>query len=284
MALLHDLVYGSQLLFKTGEFSLGERLSVLNRIGKRTTLGDLYAKRVRTAPDGRKYFEAHGKKIYFEPDYPVHDQHRLMYGATQVLMETYIFPTFFEGPIIAQPGQIVLDLGANIGTTTMLFSDLVGPHGRVIAFEPIMHETLRRNLKENGALNTFVHAAAVWDKAGSTVFKVSDNTLLSRVDAQQPPEGTTWTEQREVPLVRLDDLCEQQRWPRVDLVKVDIEGAEENALRGALNLIKRFKPKWSISSYHTDFTGEKQHPKLVALLTSLGYTVKQKGTSHIWAW
>jgi FkbM family methyltransferase len=284
LALLHNVNYGLQLLFKPGEFTVGERLSALNRFSKRVTLADLYSKRVKSAPDGRRYFQAHGKKIFYEPDYKVHDEHGLMYGATQVLTETYIFPTFFAGPARVEKGQTVLDLGANIGTTTMLFSDLVGPNGRVIAFEPVMASTLRRNLQENGATNAAVHAAAVWDKAGSTVFKLTDNTLLSRVDAQQPPEGTVWTEQREVPLVRLDDLCDQEKWPRVDFVKMDIEGAEENAIRGATEIIKRFKPKWSISSYHTDFVGEKQHPKLKALLQSFGYTVKERATSHIWAW
>ena len=48
--------------------------------------------------------------------------------------------------------------------------------------------------------------------------------------------------------------------------------------------MREFRPVWSISSYHTDRTGQKQHPKLVALLQRLGYQVREVGQQHIYAW
>jgi hypothetical protein len=65
---------------------------------------------------------------------------------------------------------------------------------------------------------------------------------------------------------------------------MDIEGAEELALKGAKNIIKKFRPKWSISSYHIDFNNEPQHNKLVKLLKDYGYKIEEEKGHRIWAW
>ena len=76
-------------------------------------------------------------------------------------------------------------------------------------------------------------------------------------------------EHRRVPVITIDGYVREHGIERVDFIKADIEGAEELAIRGARDTIARFKPKWTISSYHTDLAGDKQHPKLLALLKEL---------------
>jgi len=71
---------------------------------------------------------------------------------------------------------------------------------------------------------------------------------------------------------------------RIDFIKIDIEGAEELAIKGAEKIIKEFRPKWSISSYHIDFNNEPQHQKLVNLMLKHGYKIKQVSKKHIFAW
>jgi hypothetical protein len=87
-----------------------------------------------------------------------------------------------------------------------------------------------------------------------------------------------------ISLTTVDEFVEQEKLPRVDFIKMDIEGAEEPALRGAMRTINRFRPKWSIASYHLDFAGEPQHPKLVRLLKESGYRVEEVEQQRIYAW
>ena len=65
---------------------------------------------------------------------------------------------------------------------------------------------------------------------------------------------------------------------------MDIEGTEELAIRGAKKLIDKYRPKWSISSYHIGFDNEPQHDKLVTLLKENRYKIEEIKGSHIYAW
>ena len=85
-------------------------------------------------------------------------------------------------------------------------------------------------------------------------------------------------------VMTLDSFCETKCLDRVDFIKMDIEGAEEQAIIGAKRVIENSHPTWSISSYHHDSSNELQHPKLVRLLKSFGYTIVERHENHIWAY
>ncbi|MFX0043507.1 MAG: FkbM family methyltransferase, partial [Candidatus Hodarchaeota archaeon] len=87
-----------------------------------------------------------------------------------------------------------------------------------------------------------------------------------------------------IELTTLDSLVDELELEKIDFIKIDIEGAEELAIRGAENIIRQYRPKWSISSYHIDFNNEPQHNKLVNLMLDYGYKVKQIDKKHIFAW
>lgn len=144
-----------------------------------------------------------------------------------------------------QPGDAVVDIGANIGFFTIVLAELVGPGGHVYAFEP-----LKRNadlLERSSAENRFQHRitlrrAAVGEEAGhiELVSPVATNNWgggYLRTEATPiPPLHET----HRVPLLRLDDCpCAG----RVSFIKVDAEGSELLALRGAANLLKRDHPR-----------------------------------------
>lgn len=199
---------------------------------------------------------------------------------SQVVAETFIDPLFFAGPVIVRPGDTVLDLGGNIGTTAAFFSRQVGRGGRVYAFEPCVPEVLAHNISLNQLANVEVLPLAVGDSCATAQMSVGasgmDSTLVQKL---------AWhTETKTVSVVTLDSFVSERKIKRVDFIKMDIEGAEESAILGARELIRRDKPKWTISSYHTDFKGDKQHPKLLTLLKNLGYTVKELPGFHIYAY
>lgn len=137
---------------------------------------------------------------------------------------------------LLRPGGHFVDGGANLGYFTVLAARRVGAAGRVDAFEP--DPANRRRLLDHVALNRVadrvrVHDAALSDRAGSLRLHHPDparaNHGQSSLFAELAPGGTSF----DVPLVRLDEVLD--RAP--DLLKLDVEGAELMALRGAARLL-----------------------------------------------
>lgn len=236
---------------------------------------------LRFACDGQPYFDLGSDRIFFHPERAVADEEAILQGALIILCEAYIRGQkfFFRRANIA-PGDVILDLGGNLGTSALLFSRLTGSQGKVYSFEPVFHQLLQRNLRENAIDNVEVVAAGVGATSGEAVFAVTDIGIDSRF--APPSKGDK--QGLNVPIIKLDDFVEQRQLQRLDFIKMDIEGAEELALRGAECLLAQFRPKLSIASYHTDFEGEKQHPKLLRLLREWGYQVEEIPNKHIYAW
>ena len=263
-------------------FPLSDRLRRAVSPGGGATDRDRLLSRLRTADDGAEYFDMNGTRVYFRPAHAPAGSEAVLSGAVQILKEAYLGdPGFFSGEVKISPGDTVLDLGGNLGTSAMLFSPLAGPKGRVMSFEPIYADLLRRNAAENGCDNVTVVASAVGDRVGEADFAVTEEGIDSRID----PGGTGGL-RRAVPLTTIDDWCAREGVGRVDFIKMDIEGAEEPALRGGEATIRRDRPKLSVASYHRDagFGGDRQHPKLVALLRSWGYELREVGEKHIFGW
>lgn len=264
--------------------SLRERAAFVSRPDGRgpNLLDHLLLRRLREAADGEPYFDLYGTRIFFRPDYPVADESAMLQGVLLILKEAFADRCYFFTPEVSiDEGDTVLDLGGNLGTSAMLFSRLVGPRGRVHSFEPIFHRVLGRNLRENGVGNVEVVPLGVADAPGEIEFAVSDAGIDSRIAC--PAHGAI-RNRRPVRLTSLDDYVEREGIGRVDFIKMDIEGAEELALRGARRVIGEFRPKLTIASYHTDPTGEPQHPKLVRHLDQLGYQIREVDGTHIYAW
>jgi FkbM family methyltransferase len=183
-------------------------------------------------------------------------EHSGQNGPLQVRMHGYGFATTFlvehyalrhaDIVIEAAPGDVVLDGGACWGDTALYFADRVGKVGQVYCFEvdPDNLRILDRNLAMNPALRQHIDVSplALWDKSGQTLGYV-----------QQGP-GTRTSEpvtgEETVTTIAIDDFVASRGLSRVDLIKMDIEGAELRALRGADQTLRRFRPKLAISAYH----------------------------------
>lgn len=257
-----------------------ERLSyVAPRMGTRS-IEELIRRRLGRDEAGRPVFLIDGDRIHFLPDGVDTPSEELMRGALLIMEEAYVRPTeFFSPPVVIREGDTVLDLGGNFGTSALRFSREAGPRGRVYSFEPVFHDPLRRTLEANGAAGVTVVPKAVGDRVGEADFLVSALGIDSRFTSDPGRSGA-----RRVATTTLDAFVAAQGLDRVDFIKADIEGAEEMAIRGAKGVIARFRPKWSVASYHTDPEGEPQHPKVARLLASLGYTVREVPGRHIFAW
>lgn len=141
---------------------------------------------------------------------------------------------------VLRPGQVVIDVGANIGYYTILASRRVGRGGRVIACEPFTRNVhyLHRHIHLNGAANVAVIPAACSDREGLSRFDPGRDCAEGRLVAN----GDEASEAVEfVPTVTIDEIVRQSR-VRPDVLKVDVEGAEEQVLRGASETLRAAHP------------------------------------------
>jgi FkbM family methyltransferase len=147
----------------------------------------------------------------------------------------------------ADRDDVVLDCGACWGETTLYFAHEVGRNGKVYAFEFTRENlsVLRANLDLNPHLRSAVEIIehAVWDASGVDISYVDNgpgSSVTTDAIAAAPKCST----------LAIDDFVETRRLDRVDFIKMDIEGAEVPALKGALKTLQRFTPKLAISAYH----------------------------------
>lgn len=153
-------------------------------------------------------------------------------------------------------GDIVLDCGANVGVFTRKALDMGA--AKVVAIEPGPEnvECLRRNFKaEIEAGRVIVYPKGVWHKDDELELNVDPNN--SAADSFLIKREGSHAVAR-VPLTTIDKLSAELGLARVDFIKMDIEGAEPNAIEGAVETIRKFKPRLSLSAYHAA-----DHPVLV---------------------
>jgi FkbM family methyltransferase len=140
---------------------------------------------------------------------------------------------------LVKPGWVVADVGANIGYYSLLFGKLVGSSGCVHAFEPTesTYRSLIRNVTLNQTTNVRAYRLALSDRAGNTRLVRSDrNPALNRL--ARPDESG----EEDVRVTTLDTFVAQHGIRRLDLIKIDIEGAEKDFLKGAESTLVRFCP------------------------------------------
>jgi FkbM family methyltransferase len=134
-----------------------------------------------------------------------------------------------------RPGSIVLDVGANVGSYTLLFAIWAGPAGRVFAFEPSpeARDGLRQHIQLNGLKDRVeIVPAAVSSTVGSTRFAIDGASGANAIAAGDHAAARSI----EVETTTIDAFCERQGL-RPDVVKIDVEGAELDVLQGARRVL-----------------------------------------------
>jgi FkbM family methyltransferase len=139
-----------------------------------------------------------------------------------------------------QPGMTVLDIGAHHGLYTLLASKKVGRTGQVFSFEPSPRErrALRLNIALNLSRNVKVQGLALGsEETESDLFVVQGNQ--TGCNSLRPPNVLSGTSAVRVQVRTLDDWLQGERIDRVDFIKLDAEGAEQEVLRGGAKLLEK---------------------------------------------
>jgi FkbM family methyltransferase len=169
-----------------------------------------------------------------------------------------------------KPGMVVFDVGAHIGYMTLGFARLVGPTGRVLAFEPLPDNQVRLQaaLTANQlASRVSLRPAAVSDREGRDTFQVHRSASMGKLAGAAGREEA-YQARIEVPSVRLDDEVYLRHAPSPDWIKLDVEGGEGAVLAGSRRLLAEGRPGWWIELHGPASAGQ-----VWRHLTDAGYVV-----------
>ncbi|SRR6266568_1573898 len=214
-----------------------------------------------------QYVTAGGHRIYIDKHDQTISQELILSGQWETF-ESEIFSRF------VRPGDVVVDIGAHIGWYTLLAAKLVGSKGKVYAFEPdpTNFALLSKNIKANGYSNVVLIKKAVSDSTGSAhLFLNDENTGDHRIfDAADNRKSVT------IESTTLDNYFKNSNH-RIDLIKIDIQGSEMQALQGANHTINTNKNLKFITELQPGFihlNGQKPQDYL-ALMRKHGFKIYQ---------
>jgi len=174
-------------------------------------------------------------------------------------------------------GDVVIDIGANVGMFTVKAAKAVGEKGLVIAVEPHPENItlLYRNIERLKLQNVKVIRKALGSgKRKAKLFLATPGTS-SLVEREEKP--FLWVE-----VDTLDNLLSELRIRKVDLIKIDTEGSEVEILKGAQKTLNSKKVKLVIAAYHDLPNGKPELNEIMTLLKSKGFICKTKN-SYVYA-
>jgi len=193
----------------------------------------------------------HGRMCYFQHDYYI--------GGALERYGEYNHAELERLLKLTKAGDVIVEVGSNIGCHTVPLAQHVGNSGRVYAFEPqrVLYHMLCGNLATNGIWNVYTHFAAVGSHGGYTYAPYVDYTKLGNFGGVSMGGGNDPVE-----LLTLDSL----NLTRLNLLKIDVEGMESEVLAGAGHTITRLRPVIYIENDRKD-----KEKALIASLNRLDY-------------
>jgi FkbM family methyltransferase len=232
---------------RSGAFRLFKRVyrilaaTPLRRVPGMLTLSNMFFRR---AWPGGHVIEVQGIKMYIDVNDPNPNMRKTFQAYGMALVHEEETTALFRQ--IVKPGDVVLDLGANIGYFTVLAAKAIGPGGRVFSFEPepTNFRYLTKNIEINGFDNVFAFQKAVSDSLGTTQLFVCDydsgHHTINRYDGIRAYSRGRHSEVHSISIdtVTIDQFLDGKT-DRVDVIKMDVEGAEALALHGMRDTLRR---------------------------------------------
>ena len=195
-----------------------------------------------------------------------------------------------------QEGDIVFDCGAFCGITTFALSKLVGKTGKVYAFEPddLNYELLVKNIEENNLRNVIAVKKGIWSHKDTFLFANSGGagSALAQNAKGDPLQESQFNnkdgEYKNVNLIEvisIQDACKLFNISNPNFVKMDIEGAEIEAISGAREFLRDKNVHFAIASYHK-VNNIPTCQTLEKMFAEIGYQFETGNPQHqtTWAW
>ena len=179
-------------------------------------------------------------------------------------------------------GMTVFDVGANVGRLTVLFSDLVGPEGRVFAFEAASpaYNRLSSVCTATGLTNVSLNHLALTDQEGRAFLNVYDDDHLGWCTMADRPLNDYGIDvqpvgREAVTATTIDAYSSLKSIDVVHLLKIDVEGAEYQVLLGAQRMLREHRIKCCLFEFGaTTFDNGNNPEEIVSYLASVGYKIR----------
>lgn len=245
----------------------------------RSSYWNLIASKKKTV--NLRIFPSHDIKIEAKGDVA-----RIIYQGEPMLRykRSFEYSTFELFSNHLNPGNVIIDIGANIGVHSIFFSKLVGKNGQVFSFEPEGKTflLLQQNLQLNNCENVHISNIALSNKNGfvelcghESGFSDADGGDPYKFIKQMADENKGDTVGL-VKSVRLNDIPEINSLDKIDFIKIDVEGAELLVFEGAKQIILKYKPViiFELEGAYTKRFNYKPYQVFV-LLNELGYEMEE---------
>ena len=178
-----------------------------------------------------------------------------------------------------RPGMICLDIGANIGEMALHMARLVGPHGHVHAFEPVpsVLARLRQNVQRNNLADRItVHPVALSNTTGTARIAFAEDTAENQGMGSLVTRDGPLHAECEVPTMTIDDFVRTHGIERIDLMKIDIQGAELLLLEGGRHVFGEMSPDLLMEVSPEDLRSLGRTSRdLLATVAAYGYTIHE---------
>jgi FkbM family methyltransferase len=184
-----------------------------------------------------------------------------------IVDDFYYYQHFYK----VKTGDFIIDAGSNCGHISIFFSKLIGENGKIFAFEPDKFniERISKNINLNPELfdNIKIQDLLLWNK----------NEKIDFYEAGTVGSSAVWLPDNEHSVKKqattIDSWVINNEIKQLDFIKMDIEGAEIEALEGAIETIKTLKPNFAIASYHI-VNGEPTYIKVEQFFKKMNYPFK----------
>jgi FkbM family methyltransferase len=178
---------------------------------------------------------------------------------------------------LLEPGMVFLDVGANMGLYTIFASKKIGKSGLVVSIEPSSREfkRLQRNVEVNRLQNVRLIQAAVLHSDGEADLLVAPNDHSGHNTLGNfAYQGIILKQKEHVMVKTVDGITTNLSLSRLDVIKMDIEGSEFLALKGAERTLKKFKPILMLELFNETLKHQGCNSDMIfTFLTSLGYLI-----------
>ncbi len=181
-----------------------------------------------------EYVEMYGFRIYLDPT-----DH---FGLS---VKPYHIHKIYEQ--IIKSGDVVVDVGSNIGIHTIYLSKLVGKSGKVYSFEPEPNNfaLLKKNIEFNKCDNVIIEHKAISNKTGKIKLLISNNMAGHRISNSDSQENTII-----IDCVSLDDYF-KNHYQKIDFIKIDAEGFDGNVIQGGQKIFTESKNLNMLTEFHS---------------------------------
>jgi len=198
------------------------------------------------------------------------------------IIDTGVFESWSTQVVrrLVRSGDIVLDVGANIGYYSVLLSKLVGNQGKVICFEPTEHygKVLEMNIGVNGLENVEINRIGLSDKQQEMEIYIGQSSATLHV-----PGNHKLSSSEKIKLVTLDSFLEEYPLPKIDFIKIDVDGHEPFFLEGAWKTLDKYGPTVLLEINHLNYISAEQTAwDFYNLLKDKGYHIySEEGLAEI---